>query len=85
MVITNKWAHNPVRLRFLHTREFFRSLEHAPTQKDSISGRCRTPVPRLGQRPYIIERTHSYTLPKYCLSGLHLSLLTGGTAVCGHS
>ena len=37
------------------------------------------------QRLYIIETMHSYTLPMYCLSGLHLSLLTGGTAVCGHS
>ena len=37
------------------------------------------------QRPYIIETMHSYTLPMYSLSGLHLSLLTGGTAVCGHS
>ena len=37
------------------------------------------------QRPYFIEMMQSYTLPMQCLSGLHLSLLTGGTAVCGHS
>ena len=37
------------------------------------------------KRPYVIETMHSYTLPMSCLSGLHLSLLTGGTAVCGHS
>ena len=35
--------------------------------------------------PYIIETMHSYTLPYLGLSGLHLSLLTGGTAVFGHS
>ena len=39
----------------------------------------------LSQRPYIIETMHSYTLPMLCLSGLCLFLLTGGTAVCGHS
>ena len=38
-----------------------------------------------GQRPNIIETMHSYTLPMQCLSELHISLLTGGTAVCGHS
>ena len=37
------------------------------------------------QRPYITETMHSYTLPLLCLSGLHLSLQTGGSAVCGHS
>ena len=36
--------------------------------------------------PYIIETMHSYTLPIYsCNAGLHLSVLKGGTAVCGHS
>ena len=45
--------------------------------------RCRGGVGY--QRPYVIETVHSYTLPMQCLSGLHLSLLTGGTAVCCHS
>ena len=32
------------------------------------------------------ETKQQYCGAKYiCLSGLHLSLLTGGTAVCGHS
>ena len=37
------------------------------------------------QRPYMIETIHSYTFPMKCLFRLYLSLLTDGTAVCGHS
>ena len=33
---------------------------------------------------YIRDMMHSYTLPMRCLSGLGLSLLLVGAAVCGH-
>ena len=50
-----------------------------PSRKSiSCSAEC-------SQRPYIIETVHSFTMPMLCLSGLHLSLLTGGTVVFGHS
>ena len=52
----------------------------------SVSNTCSLGrVSASNQRPYIIETMSSYTLPMLCLSGLHLSLLTGGTAVCFHS